>query len=113
MNMATNSDPSLSLYAPPNKPELGWANVAIALSFVFLDAGISTVFRLGLSVSLIVAALRCVGQLAVVASLLQQVFEHENPWTVTLIACKHSSLVKFKSLIQGSCVELVGNIGNR
>jgi len=88
------SDPSLSLYAAPDKPELGWTNVAIAISFILADAGLSTVFRLGLSVSLIVAALRCVGQLAVVASLLQQVFEHENPWTVTLIACKHQSFLQ-------------------
>jgi ABC-type iron transport system FetAB permease component len=68
--------------------ELQWVNVAIALSFILFDIGVSTVFRLGLSTSLFIAAVRCTGQLAVVATLLQKVFETENPWLVALIACR-------------------------
>ena len=68
--------------------DLQWVNVAIALSFILFDIGVSTVFRLGLSTSLFIAAVRCTGQLAIVATLLQQVFETENPWIVSLIACK-------------------------
>lgn len=71
-----------------DKTELQWINVAIGLSFILFDIGVSTVFRLGLSTSLFIAAVRCTGQLAVVATLLQKVFETENPWIVALIACK-------------------------
>lgn len=71
------------------KAELSWTNVAIGLGFILFDVGVSTVFRLGVGVSLLVAALRCIGQLAVVATLLQQVFDNKNPWLVALIACKH------------------------
>ena len=67
--------------------ELTWINVVISLAFVLFDIGISTVFRLGIGVSLIIAGLRCVGQLALVATVLHQVFETKNPWLVALICC--------------------------
>ena len=67
--------------------ELTWANVGISLAFVLFDIGISTVFRLGIGVSLLIAGLRCVGQLALVASVLHEVFETKNPWLVFLICC--------------------------
>ena len=67
--------------------ELTWANVVISLAFVLFDIGISTVFRLGIGVSLLIAGLRCVGQLALVASVLHEVFETKNPWLVFLICC--------------------------
>ncbi|RXW19605.1 hypothetical protein EST38_g6246 [Candolleomyces aberdarensis] len=70
----------------PNNTELQWVNVAIALSFILFDIGVSSVFRLGLSTSLFIATVRCTGQLAVVATLLQKVFETKNPWIVSLIA---------------------------
>ena len=70
------------------EPELQWVpNVTIALAFVLFDIGVSSVFRLGLSASLFIAAMRCTGQLAVVATLLQKVFETKNPWLVCGIAC--------------------------
>ena len=76
---------------PPPLPmassELTWINVAISLSFVLFDIGISTVFRLGIGVSLLIAGLRCVGQLALVATVLNKVFETRNPWLVSLICC--------------------------
>ncbi|KDR68579.1 hypothetical protein GALMADRAFT_231226 [Galerina marginata CBS 339.88] len=66
--------------------ELSWTNVGIGLGFILFDVGVSTIFRLGVGVSLLIAALRCIGQLAVVASILQQVFENKNPWLVALIS---------------------------
>lgn len=69
------------------QPTLTWTNVGIALAFILLDVGISTVFRLGIGVSLLIAALRCMGQLGVVATILQRVFENKNPWVVALISC--------------------------
>lgn len=72
----------------PGEPELLWIpNVSIALTFILFDIGVSSVFRLGLSASLFIAAMRCMGQLAVVATLLQKVFETRNPWIVFLISC--------------------------
>ena len=67
--------------------DVTWVNVGIALVFVLFNIGISTVFRLGIGLSLFIAALRCVGQLAVVAIILQKVFETEEPWLVALICC--------------------------
>ncbi|KAH6913449.1 hypothetical protein BKA70DRAFT_1384245 [Coprinopsis sp. MPI-PUGE-AT-0042] len=61
-------------------------NVLIGLSFILFDICISLYFCLGLSISLLIASLRGIGQLAVVASLLRNVFETENPWLVMLIA---------------------------
>ena len=67
--------------------ELTWINVVISLTFVLFDIGVSTVFRLGIGLSLLIAGLRCVGQLALVATILHQVFETKNPWLVFLICC--------------------------
>ena len=67
--------------------ELTWINVAISLTFVLFDIGVSSVFRLGIGMSLLVAGLRCVGQLALVATVLQEVFETKNPWLVSFICC--------------------------
>jgi hypothetical protein len=67
---------------------LTWTNVAVGLTFILFDVGVSTVLRLGVGISLLVAALRCIGQLALVATVLQRVFEHKNPWSVAGIACE-------------------------
>ena len=67
--------------------ELTWMNVAISLAFVLFDIGISTIFRLGIELSLLIAGLRCVGQLALVATVLHEAFETKNPWLVSLICC--------------------------
>ena len=67
--------------------ELTWINVIISLAFVFFDIGVSTVLRLGIGVSLLIAGLRCIGQLALVATILNEVFETKNPWLVFLICC--------------------------
>ena len=67
--------------------ELTWINVGISLLLIIFNIGVSTVFRLGVGLSLLIAALRCVGQLALVAAILHQVFETKNPWLVSLICC--------------------------
>ena len=67
--------------------ELTWVNVVISLTFVLFDIGVSSVFRLGIGLSLLIAGLRCVGQLALVAAVLNEVFETKNPWLVFLISC--------------------------
>lgn len=101
----------LSLLTVPNggkpgsgaDPELQWIpNVSIALAFVVFDIGVSSVFRLGLSASLFIAALRCMGQLAVVATLLQKVFETRNPWLVFGIAFVLNFLGTFETVVNKS-----------
>ncbi|TFK36703.1 hypothetical protein BDQ12DRAFT_654041 [Crucibulum laeve] len=81
---------------------LTWVNVGIALTFILFDVGVSTVFRLGVGSSLMIAALRCMGQLAVVATLLQKVFESKNPWVVALIACVLNFLGTFETVVNKS-----------
>jgi len=71
------------------QPTLTWTNVGFGLAFILIDVGISTVFRLGVGLSLLIAALRCIGQLGVVATILQQVFENKDPWLVALISCEY------------------------
>lgn len=66
---------------------LTWVNVEIALAFILFDIGVSTLLRLGIGLSLLIAALRCMGQLALVAAVLHRVFETKNPWLVALICC--------------------------
>lgn len=65
---------------------LTYAQVGLAFSFICFDALVSFGFGLGIGSSLITAAVRCVLQLAVVATLLQKVFEADNPWAVAGIA---------------------------
>ncbi|RDB29228.1 hypothetical protein Hypma_014890 [Hypsizygus marmoreus] len=72
--------------APPSTPPLGWEHVALGFSFILFDVVVSRFFGLGIGHSLLVSAMRCVLQLAVVAILLQQVFATENPFAVAGIA---------------------------
>ena len=64
---------------PEPDTHLTYGNVGLAFSFILFDAFISFFFGLGVGGSLITAAVRCVLQLAVVATLLQKVFEANNP----------------------------------
>ena len=68
-------------------PELTYLNVALAFGFIVLNVIFSYIFDLGVGVSLLVAGIRCVVQLAIMGVLLQKVFETENPWAVAAIAC--------------------------
>lgn len=67
--------------------ELTWINVGISFAFILLNIGVSSVLRLGIGLSILIAAFRCAGQLALVASILHEVFETRNPWLVALICC--------------------------
>ena len=77
-----DSDPGSS-----GSTHLTWANVGLAFAFILLDAILSTAFGLGVGSSLVTAAIRCVVQLSVVALILRQVFETNNPWAVAGMAC--------------------------
>ncbi len=65
---------------------LAWPNVALAFSFIVLNALISRIFGLGIGSGLLTAAIRCVVQLSLVALVLKKVFETNNPWAVASIA---------------------------
>jgi ABC-type iron transport system FetAB permease component len=73
---------------PTDSTHLDWANVGLGFSFVLFNALVSTSLQLGVGSSLLSAAIRCVVQLALVALVLQKVFETNNPWAVAGIACE-------------------------
>jgi len=81
---------------------LTWINVGIALAFILFDIAVSTVFRLGIGLSLLIAALRCISQLALVAAVLHRVFETKNPWVVALICLVLNFLGTFEAVINRS-----------
>jgi len=87
---------------PVASNDLTWVNVGIGLAFILLDVGFSTLFRLGIGLSLLVAALRCIGQLAVVATILHHVFSTENPWLVALICFVLNFLGTFETVANKS-----------
>ncbi|THH17902.1 hypothetical protein EW146_g2992 [Bondarzewia mesenterica] len=64
------------------KTNLGWENVGLGLAFIIFDAGLSFTLNLGVGGSLVTAAVRCIIQLAVVATILQKVFATDNIWAV-------------------------------
>jgi hypothetical protein len=75
----------------PSQPvaDLGWSQVGFALTFIAFNSIISQVLQLGVGASIMFAALRCVVQLALMATILQHVFAAENFWAVVGIACKY------------------------
>ena len=75
--------------------ELTWFNVVISLTSIISVIGVSTVLRLGIGLSLLIAGLRCVKQLALVATILHEVFETKNPWLVSLICCAFVQFLLF------------------
>ncbi|KAK0466192.1 uncharacterized protein EV420DRAFT_815476 [Desarmillaria tabescens] len=78
---------------------LTWYNVGLAFSFILLNAAISKVFNLKIGVSLVTAAVRCILQLAFVATLLQSVFETDNPWAVAAIAFLLNVMGTFETVV--------------
>ena len=77
--------------ALPSQPvaDLGWSQVGFALTFIAFNSIISQVLQLGVGTSIMSAALRCVVQLTLMATVLQQVFAAENFWAVLGISCKN------------------------
>lgn len=61
---------------------LTWTNVLIGLAFVAFDSVLSQGFGLGISGSLIVASIRCILQLTIMASLLDRVFASNSIYGV-------------------------------
>ncbi|KAK0209074.1 hypothetical protein DFS33DRAFT_500433 [Desarmillaria ectypa] len=78
---------------------LTWYNVGLAFSFILLNAVISKIFHLRIGVSLVTAAVRCIVQLALVATLLQSVFETDNPWAVAGIAFLLNIMGTFETVV--------------
>ncbi|KAF8501786.1 UPF0014-domain-containing protein [Russula emetica] len=72
----------------PSHPvaDLGWSQVGFGLTFIAFNSIISQALQLGIGASLVFAALRCVVQLTLVATILQRVFAAENFWAVVGIA---------------------------
>jgi ABC-type iron transport system FetAB permease component len=72
----------------PNNPvpNLEWSHVGIGLAFVAFNSAISHVLHLHVGTSLAIAAVRCIVQLTLVATILQRVFATENWWVVAGIA---------------------------
>ena len=77
---------------PGNVAPLTWVNVGVAFSFIVLDAAVSRVLNLGLGSSIVIAAIRCIAQLLLVALILQKVFDTNNPWGVAGVACEYFTL---------------------
>ena len=75
----------------PNDPvaDLGWSHVGFGLAFIVFNSVVSQALQLRLGSSLVIAALRCVVQLTLVATVLQRVFAAKNIWVVAGIACEY------------------------
>ncbi|KAI0052324.1 UPF0014-domain-containing protein [Auriscalpium vulgare] len=85
---------------PPQKDQtnLTWSNVTLGLSFVVFDAAVSHMLSLGVGSSLMVAAFRCVVQLTLVATILERVFDTNNPLAVAGIALLLNVLGTFETV---------------
>ncbi|KAG6827270.1 hypothetical protein H0H92_012534 [Tricholoma furcatifolium] len=71
---------------PEPTTHLGWQHVGLGFAFILFDVAVSAFFGLGIERGLLTAAVRCVLQLAVMATVLQRVFATEAPWEVAGIA---------------------------
>ncbi|KAI5119652.1 hypothetical protein M0805_009013 [Coniferiporia weirii] len=69
-----------------SRTHLTWANVGLGFTFVVFDAAISRGFGLGVGMPLVTAAVRCIVQLALMALVLQKIFDADNPWGVAGLA---------------------------
>ncbi|KAF5388722.1 hypothetical protein D9757_004807 [Collybiopsis confluens] len=85
-----------------SESELTWQNIALAFAFIGVNVIFSYIFDLGIGLSLLVAATRCIIQLAVVGTLLQKVFETENPWAVAGIAFWLNFMGTFETVVNKS-----------
>ncbi|KAL0574427.1 hypothetical protein V5O48_007530 [Marasmius crinis-equi] len=87
---------------PNGQDSLTWINVALAFSFVLLNTLLSNFLQLGVGGSLLIAATRCIVQLAVVGTLLQKVFEADNPWAVAGITVLLNCIGTFEAVVNRS-----------
>lgn len=79
--------------SPGSETHLTWSSIAFASSFIASSVVVSFVFGLRLGTSLVMAAARCVVQLALLALVLKTVYEANNPWLVAGIACTLSDMM--------------------
>jgi hypothetical protein len=73
--------------------DLSWQNVSIAFAFILFNALLSWVLEIGVGKSLLISAVRCMVQLTLVATILQQVFTAENKWAVAGISGESPNIV--------------------
>jgi putative ABC transport system permease protein len=66
--------------------EIGWLDLALAAALLAVNFGISAALRLGLTRSLLVAAVRMTVQLWLVGFVLEWVFAAERPWVILAMA---------------------------
>lgn len=66
----------------PTKLPVTWLNVLVGLSILLVDVLVSYRLRLGIARDLIVAAVRCIVQLALLGLILGSVFEAQNVFAV-------------------------------
>ncbi|KAI9503940.1 hypothetical protein GGI25_000829 [Coemansia spiralis] len=90
-SLASHSTPDIGIINPlnntdgkPNNPDtpdepLTWKNVGLAALLLGVNIVLSVWFGLGLSTSLMVAAVRCVVQLTALGFVLKEIFQTENP----------------------------------
>ena len=71
---------------PSSDVNLEWSNVGIGFAFIAVNAALSHVLQLRVGTTLVIASLRCVIQLTLMATILQQVFAARNIWAVGGIA---------------------------
>ena len=63
-----------------------WSQVTVAFAHVAFNSAISQMLQLDVGTSLVIAALRCMGQLVVVTFVLPYVFAMESMWAVARLA---------------------------
>jgi ABC-type iron transport system FetAB permease component len=80
----------------PNEPlpDIDWPHVGIGLSFVIFNSIISHVLQLHVGASLVIASIRCMAQLTVMATIFQSVFDTKSLWAVAGIAGTSLSRLK-------------------
>ncbi|KAH9980462.1 hypothetical protein BJV74DRAFT_779476 [Russula compacta] len=79
--------------------DLDWSHIGIGLAFIAFTSAISHTLQLHVGASLVIAALRCIVQLTLVATVLQRVFAAKSAWTVALIALLLNTLGTFETVV--------------
>lgn len=84
-------------------PELDWLNVGIGFGFIIFNVVVSSILGLekDIPASLVIAALRCVGQLSLLTLVLRPVF-NGGPWAVAGIVFLFNILGTFEAVFNKS-----------
>ncbi|KAG9046193.1 hypothetical protein FS837_004905 [Tulasnella sp. UAMH 9824] len=86
-----------------NTPQLDWLNVGIGFGFIIFNVILSSILGIekDISASLVIAALRCIGQLSLLTVILKPVF-HGGPWAVAGIVFLFNILGTFEAVYNKS-----------